>query len=159
MGPSARPDSEERLLATELTRIVVGRVASDELPVFDETAEEYFADPGAPLRRASDNPLGAGIPVEMLTPYLLWASTVVLPVLGEIAKGVGVDVVKEPVSVWIRRLFRRSPTEPPTAAALTGPQADHVRHTIVAQCYRARLPSDQAALIADAVVGALHVRR
>lgn len=150
-------DNEARSLATELTEIALARIAPDELPVLGETAEEYFADPGAPRRTATDSPLGAGIPVEMLTPYLLWASTVVLPVLGEIAKGVGVDVAKEPLSVWIRRLFSRTPEA--ASVALTGPQANHVRQTVVAQCYRAQLPSGQAALIADAVVGALHVRR
>lgn len=158
MGPQAEPGREEQMLATELTEIALANVAPDELPALSETAEEYFADSGTPWHQGADSPLGAGIPVEMLTPYLLWASSVVLPVLGEIVKSLGVDLTKEPLAAWIRRLFRKTRAEATAPVTLTGQQASYVREIIVNQCYRADLPSKQATLIADAIIGGLHVR-
>ena len=128
----------QRLLeATELTEVALAATARDELPVLNETAAEYFADPGALLRRRSaDDPLGAGIDVEMLTPYLLWASSFVMPVLigfaGEIAKSVGVDLLKEPLVGWVRRMFRRAELPPrrpgsPHRAAGGSPAEGHRR--------------------------------
>jgi hypothetical protein len=55
-------------------------------------------------------------------------------------------------------MVKRNPAEPPGRLALTAEQAGRVRRTVVDQCFRAGLPSAQAALIADATVGALHVR-
>jgi hypothetical protein len=163
MASHPGPTSDERSLTLELTAASLARIAPDELVVLDETAAEYFDDPDALLRQnAEDNPLGAGIDVVMLSPYVLAAATAVLPVLagfaGEIAKGLATDLAKEPLSVWIRRLFRRHPAEPPGPFALTGYEAGRVREVVVAQCYRAGVPSDKAALIADATVGSLHVR-
>jgi hypothetical protein len=160
---AARPGFEDRALAVELTGLALARASPDELVVLDEVAAEYFADPGAVLRQdAGDSPLGSGITVAMLTPYLLAAAGVVLPLLvafaTEIVKGVAVDLAKEPVGGWVRRLFRRGPADPAGPLALTPQQALEVRRAVVAQCYAMRLPSAQAALIADATVGSLHVR-
>jgi hypothetical protein len=67
-------------------------------------------------------------------------------------------MAKEPLSAWVRRLIKRYPAEPSGPIALNGAQAAQVRQAVVDQCFRARLASDQAALIADATVGSLHVR-
>ena len=153
-----RPHPDAQALAVELTKATLNRVAPEELVVFDETAAEYFADPAAALRGDEDAPLGSGIEVVMFTPYLLSAASVVLPVLGEIVKGLVTDVAKEPLSAAVRRLIKRHPAEPPGAIALDGGQAARVRQAVVDQCYRAGLESAQAALIADATIGSLHVR-
>jgi hypothetical protein len=156
-------DPAARALSVELTAAGLARIAPDELVVLDETAAEYFANPDALLRPGSrDTPLGSGIDMVMLTPFLLAAASTILPLLGtivgELAKGVAVDLAKEPLTVWVRRLIRRDPAEPPGPLALTPEQADRVRHAVVAQSYRIGLPSAQATLIADATVGSLHVR-
>jgi len=156
--------SAERALTVELTALVLARVAPEELVVLDETAAEYFADPQAALRSdGSDTPLGSGITVAMMTPYLLAASSVVLPVLGtvagELGKDIAKDLVKDPVVDRIRRLFKRQPDQPsPGPEALSIEQAGRVRQAVVAQCHAVGLPAQQAALVADATVGALHVR-
>jgi hypothetical protein len=157
------PGQAERSLAIELTAVSLARVAPDELVVLDETAAEYFDNPERMLRQGTeDSPLGAGIPVEMITPYLLAAAQWVLPLLatfvGEIVKGVAVDITKDPLSATIRRLFKRNATEPPGPLALTRAQTDRVRQAVVDQCFRAGLPSGQAALLADATVGSLHTQ-
>jgi hypothetical protein len=162
-GTPGAPTPTERTLAVELTALAVARAAPDELVLLEETAEEYFADPGA-LARAQDGdtPLGSGIDVAMMTPYLLAASSAVLPVLGTIAGDLGKDVAKEvltePAVSWIRRLFRRGPAEPPGDAALTPEQAARVRDAVVAQCLALGLDPQHAALVADATIGSLHVR-
>lgn len=153
-----RPHPDAQALAVELTAAALRRVAPEELVVLDESAAEYFADPAAALRGDEDTPLGSGISVVMLTPYLLSAAGVVLPILGEILKGVVTDVAKEPLSAWVRRLIKRNSAEPPGPIALNGAQAAHVRQAVVDQCFRAGLASGQAALIADATIGSLHVR-
>jgi hypothetical protein len=152
------PDSDAQALAVELTAAALARLAPEELVVLDESAAEYFADPAAALRGDEDTPLGSGISVEMLTPYLLSAAGVVLPILGEILKGVVTDMAKEPLSAWVRRLIKRNPAEPPGSIALDGAQAARVRQAVVDQCGLAGLASGQAALIADATIGSLHVR-
>jgi len=142
---------------------VLARVAPDELVVLDDSAQEYFTDPAAALRPdGGDTPLGSGITVVMMTPYLLAASSVVLPVLGTIAGELGKDItkdlVKDPVVDRIRRLFKRHHREPPGPDALSPEQAGRVRQAVIAHCHAVGLPSEQAALVADATVGALHVR-
>lgn len=158
------PHQVEQALTVELTALVLARVAPDELVVLDDSVQEYFADPAAALRPGGgDTPLGSGISVMMLTPYLLAASSAVLPVLvtiaGELGKDVAKDLVKDPVVAWVRRLFKRHPDEPPGPEPLTVEQAGRVRDAVLAQGHRAGLAGEQAALIADATVGALHVRR
>jgi hypothetical protein len=58
----------------------------------------------------------------------------------------------------IRLRFKRHPDETAGLEALTPEQAHRIRDTVLAQSHAAGLPSEQAALIADATVGALHVR-
>lgn len=142
---------------------MLAQVAPDELVVLDDSAEEYFADPGTAVRPyRGDTPLGSGITVAMMTPYLLAASSVVLPLLGTIAgelgKDIAKDLVKDPVVERLRRLFKRDPDEPAGPDALSPEQAGRVRHAVIAQCHAVGLPAGQAALIADATIGALHVR-
>jgi hypothetical protein len=156
-------DPEARALEVELTAAGLARVAPDELVVLDETAAEYFADPEALLRQdVVDTPLGSGIAVEMVTPYLLSAAGAVLPLLGaivaETAKEVMVDLAKAPLVVRVRALIRRDPAEQPGPVALTADQADRVREAVLTHCRNIGLPSGLAALVADATVGSLHVR-
>jgi hypothetical protein len=162
-SPADGLDGATRALVVELTALVLAQLAPDELAVLDDSADEYFADPSAALRPASgDSPLGSGITVAMMTPYLLAASSAVLPVLGAMAgdlgKDVAKDLLKDSVVKQIRLRFKRHPDETAGLEALTPEQAHRIRDTVLAQSHAAGLPSEQAALIADATVGALHVR-
>lgn len=152
------PPADPRLVV-ELAALALVRAAPDELPVLDESAHEYFADPARALRAEhSDQALGAGVTVTMLTPYLLAAAQVALPVLaavvGEALKGVAVQVLTD----RIRALFKRRPDEPPGPVALTPEQAGAVYQAVLAQCHATGLPYEQAVLIGRATVGAIHVR-
>lgn len=153
------PAPVDRRLVVELAAIALPRIAPDELVVLHESAEEYFADPRAALERGrSDQALGSGITVTMLTPYLLAAAQVALPILaaivGEALKGVAVQVLTD----HVRALFRRTPQEPPGPVALTREQADAVYLAVVEQSRRAGLPEETSALVGRATLGSLHVR-
>jgi hypothetical protein len=142
-----------------LAALLLARLAPDELAVLDDTAAEYFNDPAAALRSDSgDTPLGSGIDVAMMTPYLLAASGAVLPVLGEIGKDIAQDLLKESATARIRRVFKRNPDEAPGPEALTPEQVDRVRQAVLSRCHAVGLPAAQAALISDATIGALHTR-
>jgi len=162
-GSPGAPTSADRALAVELTALALARAAPDEVVLLEETAAEYFADPATMLRSdVGDTPLGSGVDVAMMTPYLLAASSTVLPMLGTIAgelgKDVAKEVIREPAANWIRRLFRRQPAEPPGPVALSPEQAARVRDAVVAQCHALGLDPRYAALVADATIGSLHVR-
>jgi hypothetical protein len=126
-------------------RHLTAQLAPDELAVLDDSADEYFADPPPALRPASgDRPLGSGITVAMMTPYLLLASSAVLPVLGamagDVSKDIAKDLLKDPVVKRIRLLFKRHPDEPTGPDALTPGQANRVREVVLAQSRAAGLP-------------------
>jgi hypothetical protein len=150
----------DRRLTVELAALVLERVAPDELSVLDEMAEEYFDDPDRALRSGrSDQPLGAGITVAMMTPYLLAVAGAVLPVLGSIIGGALQGAATDELSAHIRALFRRSPDEPPGPVALTAHQAHAVHEAVAAQCRAVGMGEDTAILLARATVGSLHLRR
>ena len=152
----------EQQLAVELAALALPQVAPDEMVVFGDSVAEYLDDPEGALEEARDTPLGSGIDVAMMTPYLLAVTSAVLPVLGtiveELARDVAKDLVTEPLTARIRRLFRR-PAEPPGPVALNAEQAQRVYGAVVEQARAVGLPPEQAALVARATVGALHVQR
>jgi hypothetical protein len=65
---------DERALVKEIAEKVVADAAPEELVLFEETAQEYFEDPKRVLHaRGSDEAVGFGLDVAMLTPYVLAA--------------------------------------------------------------------------------------
>lgn len=150
----------EQAITVELAGLALaGTPAADEIELLQDTAADYFADPAAALRPASDQSLGAGVSLTMLTPYLLAAAQVVLPFLaafaGDLAKDVVKDLVKDPAVAGVRRFFRgRSPEAP---LVLSPAQAERLRQAILAQCHAAQVPSDTAGLVAHATLGSLHI--
>jgi hypothetical protein len=147
-----------RELAVELTAITLHRCAPDELPVLDEVATEYFADPAAALAEGRDQALGSGLEIAMITPYVLEAAGVVLPVLGAMAGDALKQVGAEQLTAMLRRLFRRGPADPPRAEALSRAQATEVRRAVLGRLRQLGVGDAQAALVADATIGSLHVR-
>jgi hypothetical protein len=161
----------ERDLVGELARVVVGRVAPDELGLFEETAADYFRDPGLVLRTGTrDEAVGFGLDLALLTPYALVAGTAVVHFLVAVVSDAVHDEVRDElrpaVAGQIRRLLRR---DDPAAAdnrksevedrvpRMTAEQAREVRRVALQQATRSGLDEEKAALIADAFVGALLV--
>lgn len=86
------PSNDERRLATELTALVLEQTVPEELLILDQTAEDYFTDPRAVLEPARrDEPLGFGLDVSLVAPYVL---AVAVPVVQYLASLVA-DGVKD----------------------------------------------------------------
>ncbi|MFP5282081.1 MAG: hypothetical protein ACLGIF_01365, partial [Actinomycetes bacterium] len=156
------PADQERALATELAETVVGQVAPEELLVFRETAAEYHDNPDRVLHpRRRDEPLGFGLEMELLSPYVLAVAGPVVGYLLSVAKETITEGSTTLVSEWIRGLFRTK--EKPAAAdaedsaALTPQQARRVHEITYQRATLLGLPEDRAVLLADAVVGGVQV--
>jgi hypothetical protein len=171
----ARP--EDRALITELSQSVLAQAAPDELIVFDETAREYFADPAATLRpHGRDEPVGFGIDIALLTPYVLAVATPVIQlIVGMVADAAHTDS-RSVLAPLVRRLLRLPAQAAPEAApgdapeagaasgtgdaaplALTPEQARQIHDVALERGRTIGLADDQASMLADAVVGGLVV--
>ena len=156
----------DRDLVEELARAVLEEAAPEELVIFEDTAAEYFADPGAvldPARRAEA--VGFGLDLALLTPYVLAVVTPVVTFLLQTAVSAAKEESAPLLKAWVRRLFRRVSPEAasgpdPDAAApgpepLTAAQAAQVRQVALSRASDLGLPDEQARLLADSVVGGL----
>jgi hypothetical protein len=151
---------------TELAALVLEQAAPEELVILDDTAREYFADPLASLDpKRRDEPLGFGVDVALLGPYLLAVAGPVVTYLGSlVAQGVQ-DAATPLVADRVRRLFWR-PGSGSTASsastvpelALTSEQGRWIRDTTLERARALGLPDAQAGVLADAVVGSLITR-
>ena len=166
------PDGDaERDLTGELARAVIGRVAPEELALFEETEADYFRDPGVVLRAGRrDEAVGFGLDLALLTPYVLAAGAAVLRYLGAIVSDIVGDELRDElkpvIAGRVRRLLRRDdpaaagrpgPAGHDRAPGLTAEQAREVRQVALRQALQSGLDDEKAALLADAFVGALLV--
>ena len=70
---------EDEELVRELAQIALSEVAPEELAIFDETADEFFADPDGVLSpEHRDEAVGFGLDAALATPFVL---AVVMPVV------------------------------------------------------------------------------
>jgi hypothetical protein len=154
-----RERDEDWALQVDLARLVVGDIASDELAVFDETAEEYRTepmDPGDPPRR--DETLGFGVDLALVTPYALAVAGWVVQFLGSVATDIAKDTTKPVAQSLVRRMLigagGRSAERQPVV--LSREQLTAVRESSYAQACALGLKPERAALLADAVVGSIN---
>jgi hypothetical protein len=156
------PAEAEKELVAELARSVLVQAAPEELALFGETAEEYFADPRAlldPGRR--DEALGFGLDMAMLTPYVLAVSAGVVRFLATTVA----DAARQESKPLVTRLVRRLLRQPDAAAQAAGDappplssdQARQVRDVAYQQAKHLGLDDDQATLLANSVIGGLVV--
>jgi hypothetical protein len=145
---------DDRALIAELTEMALAQAAPEELVVFEETADEYFADPqGAVSEAAKGQAVGFGLELAMITPAALSVGSVVLQALISIVSERTLSAGARTVSGQVRRLLRKE--EPDSKLVLTREQAGRVRQIALAQATALGLPETQATLIADSFVGAL----
>jgi len=155
--------TDEQALVRVLAQQVLEAAAPEELALFDETAEEYFADPQGVLgAKSRDEAVGFGVDMALLTPYLL---AVVTPVIQLLASMVGEAVRKEgqgSVTALVRRLLgHRDPGTPVPAdvqpSPLTHDQLAQVREVAAKRGRAVGLSKAQADLLADAIAGGISV--
>lgn len=173
MARAAGPiNSDDHAFIVELSRTVLSQAAPDEIVVFDETAREYFADPEETLRpHRRDEPVGFGVDIALLTPYVLAVATPVIQlIVGFVADAVRSDS-RSVLTPLVRRLLRiPDPAAPDVPAAtntaaagnsaplsLTADQAQRIHDVALERGRSLGLPDDRASMLADAVVGGLAV--
>jgi hypothetical protein len=162
-GIERLPPASEQELVTELARLVLEQAAPEELVLFPETAEEYFQDPQAVLDpRRRDEELGFGLDLAELAPFVLAVATPVIRFLASTAAEAVGEESKPLVARIVRRLLRRPDPASEAAGDVPAPlgadQARQVREIAYQRARSLGLAEDQAALLADSVVGSLVVR-
>jgi hypothetical protein len=156
---------DEQDLVCVLSQHALAIAAPEELALFDDTAEEYFANPKGVLEaRSRDEAVGFGVEFALLTPYILAVATSVIHLLASMV-GDAVKTEGQPsVNGLIRRLLGRREEDSPHSDPLQSELLTHEQLTLVRNVALERgrvigLPQDQAALLADAIVGGISVPR
>lgn len=145
---------DENALIAELTQAALTTAAPDELVVFDETAQEYFADPQAALTAAKgDAAVGFGLELAMLTPAALAIGSALLQALLGLLADKAILHGAPGVVVLVRKVLRRQ--VPATELGLTAAQAQQLRIVALQRAHALGLPEAQARQLAESFVGAL----
>lgn len=146
--------NDDTALIAELTELALAQAAPDELAVFPETAEEFFADPQAALSASSkDTAVGFGLELAMITPVALAVGSTVVQALASILSERALSAGARSATGVLRRLLRREQPDP--ELSLTQEQAHYVRQVALSRAHALGLPEQQATLLADSFVGAL----
>jgi hypothetical protein len=158
----ALPPEEQRVLVTELAEAVLGHAAPEELVVLDETAAEFFQDPDRLLdTRSRDEPVGFGLEMQLLTPYVLAIAVPVVSFLISLVTDSVKEASKTATGEWVRSLFKREAAAPAaetvSVPALTPEQARRVQQIAYDKATALGLSEATASLLADSVVGGVLV--
>jgi hypothetical protein len=146
--------NDDEALIAELTELALSRAAPDELALFDETAQEFFADPQAALSASSkDTAVGFGLELVMITPVALAVGATVLQALASLLSERVLSAGGRSASALLRRLLRKGPPDP--HLTLTPEQTQYVRQVALDRAHALGMPPQQAHLLADSFVGAL----
>ncbi|MFI7602517.1 hypothetical protein [Actinoplanes sp. NPDC049681] len=155
-----QPSVLDRDLVQALTAAALAASAPEELPILDETAEEYFADPDAVLHpRRRDEAVGFGVDLALLAPYTLAIATPVVQFLFETVASEAQNAARPFVAQAVRRLLRRPADDAGGTGAtpLNPRQARRVREIAYDRARYLGLPEAQCVLLADSVAGAILV--
>jgi hypothetical protein len=165
---------EQQQIIVAATRDLIAELAPQELPLVSPISTAYFADPERTLQRraSSDQPLGFGVPAEvvtLLTPIALAVlSEVVAFLVAEIRKSTSSETTVL-VNELVRRLFKKlrgpdaAAPAPSTTSEATGrlalsrAQLVQVREIALQKARELGLAGNRAELLADSLVGGLAV--
>lgn len=157
--PAVLDPAVARDLSTEIARLALAQEWPDELMVFDEAAEEYFADPATALHGQSrDEAVGFGAELAILTPIALALAQFVLGFVVDVVKETAKDRAKPLLAAFAARLLKRD--KPAKDAASLAPvlstaQTRRVQEAAVSQAERLGLPAETASRLGMAIVVAL----
>jgi hypothetical protein len=175
-GTDALTNADEQALVEALARSAVQDAAPEELPLFAPTSEAYF-DPrrGTPAGAKSDEMLGFGVDAAaamvLVTPVALEAARSVVSYLVTELQAALKDESKPMIQALVHRLahLRDKPASSPDAkpadakpaeaepAAFTEAQLQEVHKVALRTAERMGLDHAKAAVVADAIVGAVAV--
>jgi hypothetical protein len=173
-GKHLIPSEAERKLVDQLSLIMLQQIAPEELVLYDETAEEYFRDPELTMQpKPKDEAVGFGLELAMYTPCVLAIATAAVRFLATAVANAAhdelSDELKPIVADSVRRLFRRQPSQPKAAHSSTdvdqklsrtlSPETGReIRRIALQRARQSGIDDERAALLADALVGALFVQ-
>jgi hypothetical protein len=180
-GTDALSSADEQALVEALARSAVQDAAPEELPLFAPTSEAYF-DPrrGTPAGAKSDEMLGFGVDAAaamvLVTPVALEAARSVVGYLVTELQAALKDESKPMIQALVHRLAhlhdkpestddaKPAATKPadatpgePEPAAFTEAQLQEVHKVALRTAERMGLEHAKAAVVADAIVGAVAV--
>jgi hypothetical protein len=147
---SDTPEGQE--LIQEVSKRIVAEVDPEELALFDELMESYFANPH-PLTTERDDPLGFGLGefVSLVTPAAGAAVSAVLTyILNEVIETIqeeGARAVTERIKDWLN--------SEPVTKALTAEQLKRIQEITIQQAELFDMDTTKARLMASALVGSL----
>ncbi len=149
---------EGRALVEEVSRDVIAEVAPEELDLFDQLSDEYYANPTPPdlSQRAGDDALGFGLN-ELLIANTPAANAMITVVLGFaiqiISKAAG-DESSDFVRARVKALFKRKGSAQPSQPApvqFSTEQLRQMRAAAEAEAQRFGLDAADAGHMADAL--------
>ena len=147
---SDTPEGQE--LIQEVSKGIVAQVDPEELALFDELMESYFANPH-PSSTEKDDPLGFGLGefVSLVTPAAGAAVSAVLTyILNEV-----IETAQEEAARAITERIRDWLNAEPAAKALTAEQLKRIQEITIQQAELFDMDTTKARLMASALVGSL----
>lgn len=150
--------AEARPMTLHVAKYIIKNNAPEELELFDELTEEYFADPTPPDRSATadDDPLAFGAEdlIVAATPAALaMVSTAVTYIAGEVLKATQEEAAGLLVGEIKKRFNPKSPD-----VALNNAQLNHVYQAAVEEGVAYGMEQSQAEMMARSLAGTLVLR-
>jgi hypothetical protein len=152
-------------MLVDAARTATERLAPDEMPLFEDTARAWLRHGRTYRPRRGDDALGFGLDhIEpVVTVAALTAAAAALRFMKSTAADAGAKGASELVTTLVRRLLSRLGGRPPAAKSEAGDgvlrpsphELVRVRQITYERLRATGLSADQAALVADAVIGAL----
>jgi hypothetical protein len=140
----------DREHTARLARSAVADIAPEELELFDQTAEAFFARP-VPRRLVTlQDPVGMGL--ETVVGVL---SGVALAVATSVLQHIAVQTADRTTNRWFRFGRRREAQSIPDLDALSDAHLGKLRELAQKRGVELGLPAERAELLADALIGGL----
>ncbi len=152
-------DIDANQFVVEIARDLVAQAAPQELSLFEDTCDAYFANPGRMLKGqgGQEEPLGFDI---VSSASALLITPAALAIVDQITRMI-VDRVAESstVSKLLQKLHltRRTPEKVTLPLNLTPEQMKQVHQVALEKARQCNLPEAQAELLADSLVGKLAI--
>lgn len=115
----------------------------NELDHFDDVAESFRADPGWILRRSLGAPVGGGVDLAMLTPYLMAIASYLFGIVSQSIGDKAVETLSQATRDRLRTVLRRREISAPDQTSPTDGESMNV--------------TAAASIRRDAAHGAMHV--
>src|SRR5579875_2721696 len=151
------PAEDQRQVIAAIAHRALHTVAPEELPVFDETATEFFADPVAAMSTdRRDQAVGFGLDLALVTPFLLSITSAVVGALAGMLRDAVTQEGAEALGAAVRRVLRLGRESGPSSP-LSAEQARQLRQVALERARALGMDEDRAGTLADAVVGGMVV--